>query len=143
MGKITGKGHRGRSISVSGKSFNAAEMQRQGKALSEAFEAESAIIQTALERGILASAIFVEGEAKQLSPKDTGLLRTSISHNLQVEGSIVSGYVGTNTEYGVFQELGTSRMSAANDGKGFLRPAAYENKNNILKIVKRELKKEL
>jgi HK97 gp10 family phage protein len=49
----------------------------------------------------------------------TGRLRGSITHELGHEGEELVGIVGTNVEYGPFQEFGTSRMPP----HPFLRPA--------------------
>jgi hypothetical protein len=42
-------------------------------------------------------------------------------------------------EYAPYQELGTSRMKAANSGRGFLRPAVEDNMAKIQSIFKEEL----
>jgi HK97 gp10 family phage protein len=65
------------------------------------------------------SAIKVEAAAKRLAPVDTGRLRSSISHQLTVDGQGLVAYVGTNVDYAIFQELGTRFMPA----QPFLRPA--------------------
>lgn len=69
-------------------------------------------------KDILRRTAKVEAAAKQNCPVDTGRLRSSISHELALDGGIV-GRVGTNVFYAPFVELGTSRMSA----QPFLRPA--------------------
>jgi HK97 gp10 family phage protein len=60
----------------------------------------------------------VEGAAKGLAPVDTGRLRSSITHEVEVQGAEVVGRIGTNVEYAIFQEFGTSRMPA----HPYLRP---------------------
>lgn len=62
------------------------------------------------------SGIVVSNAAKQFSPIDTGRLRASLTH--YKEGNTV--YIGTNVFYGVYQELGTRRMSP----NPYLRPGA-------------------
>jgi len=51
----------------------------------------------------------IEAGAKQLSPVDTGLLRSSIQSKMDGD---LTGIVFTNTEYAVYVEFGTRRMSA-------------------------------
>lgn len=60
-----------------------------------------------------------EGASKQLCPVDTGRLRASITHEVETRGTEeVVGRIGTNVEYAVYQELGTSRHPA----HPYLRP---------------------
>lgn len=53
------------------------------------------------------STIMVEGDARILAPVDTGLLRRSITHEVQRTGEGVVGKVGTNVPYGRYVEEGT------------------------------------
>lgn len=73
-------------------------------------------------RDLLRRAIKVEASAKRICPVDTGRLRSSITHALTRDTQGLAADVGTNVEYAVFVELGTSRMPA----KPFLRPALVE-----------------
>lgn len=70
-------------------------------------------------KDLLRRAISVEGAAKRLCPVDTGRLRSSVTHALEQDSQGISAVVGTNVEYAVFVELGTSRSPA----QPFLRPA--------------------
>lgn len=54
-------------------------------------------IEEAISKALEASALVVEGDAKNLAPVDTGNLRNSITH--EVEGK--EARVGTNVEYAV------------------------------------------
>ncbi len=72
--------------------------------------------------------VLIEGQAKELCPVDTGFLKGSITHDVNAEGDAVR--IGTNVEYGIYQELGTVKMAA----QPYLRPALYNSKANILKI---------
>jgi HK97 gp10 family phage protein len=65
------------------------------------------------------SAVKVEATAKRLCPVDTGRLRSSINHQLAHDGQGLLALVGTNVEYAIFVELGTSRTRP----QPFLRPA--------------------
>lgn len=55
-----------------------------------------------------------EGYAKDLCPVDTGNLRNSISH--RVDEADPAAYIGTNSEYGGYVELGTGRHSSIGGG---------------------------
>lgn len=79
----------------------------------------------------------VENSAAGYAPVDTGNLRNSITHEVDDGSHIVA--IGTNVEYAPYQELGTSRMKAANGGRGFLRPAVEDNMEKIQTIFKEEL----
>lgn len=93
------------------------------------------------------------GYASGLSPVDTGRLAGSITWATQMangggppgdstpqgipeEGTV---YVGTNVEYAEYQEFGTSRMSAANGGRGYIGPAIQEHLDEYKKILEQEL----
>lgn len=76
--------------------------------------------------------MFVESEAQENAPVDTGNLRNSITH--EVEGRFA--VIGTPVEYGPHVELGTSRSKA----QPYLRPAIEENRDTIKKIITDELK---
>lgn len=78
----------------------------------------------------LASA-FVQGEAKRRAPKDTGRLYKSITKEVRREGKESVGIIGTNVEYAIFQEYGTSKMSA----QPYLRPSILENKKQIISFL--------
>lgn len=67
------------------------------------------------------TAIRVENGAKRLCPVDTGRLRSSITHGLFREEGELTAHVGTDVEYAVHVELGTSRAVA----QPYLRPALY------------------
>ena len=71
------------------------------------------------EKILEAIGITAEAYAKMLTPVDTGRLRSSITHT--VKGDEV--YIGTNVEYGIWQELGTGIF--ASDGTGRKTPWSY------------------
>lgn len=68
-----------------------------------------------------------EGYASILCPVDTGRLRASITH-------IVDDYsmtVGTDVEYGVYVELGTSKR----DGRPFIGPSIADHLDEYKNIL--------
>lgn len=97
--------------------------------------------------------LVAEGYAKKLCPVDTGNLRNSITHTVD-EGEN-SAYIGTNTEYAAYVELGTGVYAdggrptpwAYQDAKGnwhwtrgnraqpFLKPAAADHTREYQDII--------
>lgn len=65
------------------------------------------------------TAIKCETTAKRMCAVDTGRLRASIKGTIVDEGGEIVGYVGSDVEYAIYQEMGTERMAA----QPFLRPA--------------------
>lgn len=106
-------------------------------------ENNAAQFEPAMTRAIAAAleeiGLVAEGYAKRLCPVDTGRLRASITHALNVGSKSVS--IGTNVEYGPFIELGTRKRKAANGGRGFLRPAATDHVDDYRRIAKKHLDK--
>ena len=90
-------------------------------------------VEEAINKALEASALLVEGEAKNLAPVDTGNLRNSIAYEIEKK----EARVGTNVGYAPFVCLGTSKMAA----QPFLNPALEQNKGNIQKIFADALKK--
>lgn len=90
-------------------------------------------ITEAEKRALTAIGLFVEGEAKLRCPVDTGNLRGSLDH--KVDESKIGVIVGTNVEYAVFVEKGTSRQKE----QPYLTPAVEENKDKIKRITEQYL----
>ena len=74
-----------------------------------------------------------EDRAKVYAPVDTGRLRNSIKHHLQGNDTVVTG---TNVEYAIYQEFGTSKQS----GTPFLRPAGENHLAEYKSIIEQALK---
>lgn len=87
----------------------------------------------AIARALEAIGIQAEGDVASLAPVDTGRLRDSITHETHAEEESV--YVGTNVEYGKYQEYGTSRMRA----HPFLKPGIMNNLETYKSIAKQFL----
>ena len=83
----------------------------------------------------------VENSAAGYAPVDTGNLRNSITH--EVDDGEHCVYIGSNISYAPYQELGWyskgKHHSAANGGRGYLRPAVEDNMEKIQTIFKEEL----
>jgi HK97 gp10 family phage protein len=86
-------------------------------------------IDAALHRALETCGLVAEGYAKKLCPVDTGNLRNSITHVTEGDSAV---YVGTNTEYAAYVELGTSRTRA----QPYLRPAVERNSSTYKQIIK-------
>ena len=63
-------------------------------------------LEAAIARALEECGLVAEGYAKKAVPVDTGRLRNDISH--KVSGN--SAYIGTNTEYAAYVELGTGKF---------------------------------
>lgn len=106
-------------------------------------------------RALKAVGEFVEGAVQGLAPNDLGNLSASYTH--EVDGHAV--HIGTNVEYGIYQEFGTGIYAENGNGrKGgwryqdpktgewietygnepqpHLRPAGEDNKSEIKGIFK-------
>lgn len=100
-----------------------------------------------------------EGYAKELVPVDTGNLRNSISH--QVDEGDPAAYVGTNSEYGAYVELGTGiyaesggrptpwvyqdangnwHWTQGNRAQPYLKPAVADHAQTYRNIIEDEMK---
>lgn len=90
-------------------------LEINGAALQELFVSPNGDVAKDLQR----RALQVERSAKGLCPVDTGRLRSSITNELTEDGEGLVAIVGTDVEYGIYVELGTSRMAA----QPFLLPA--------------------
>lgn len=77
--------------------------------------------------------LLAENYAVKKCPVDTGNLRGSITHKVDADGNAV--YIGTNVEYALYVELGTSRQKA----QPFLRPAASEHGAQYRQVLKKAL----
>lgn len=116
--------------------------------------------QEAIIKALETCGLIAEGYAKLLCPVDTGNLRNSITHQVDVDEGAV--YIGTNVEYAAYVELGTgienveggtlkkSWVYMGEDGewyigkpqkpRPFLKPAVADHLNEWQGILKEELK---
>lgn len=112
----------------------------------------------AVYRALERCGLQAEGYAKDLCPVDTGNLRNSITHTVDVDEKAV--YIGTPVEYGVYIELGTGIHNSGGrktpwvyqDEKGewhttrgaqalpFLKPAVIDHSQTYKNIFDDELR---
>lgn len=117
-----------------------------------------AAFQEAAVRALEKCGLTAEGYAKKLAPVDTGNLRNSISHAVDEQG--YKAYVGTNTEYAPYVELGTGKYAdggrptpwvyqddegnwhwtAGNPAQPFLAPAVKDHAQTYRNIIEDEMK---
>lgn len=131
--------------------LNADKLIEQLKQLSEA----------SLKKALTDSCLLVQNEAKTICPVDSGRLRSSISYEVDND----NGFIGTNTEYAPWIEMGTGLFSSTGDGRQdpwsyqdasgqwhhtsgmkpqpFLKPALTNNANRIVDIFKEAIKEEI
>lgn len=117
--------------------------------------------QDAVVRALERCGAQAEGYAKDLAPVDTGKLRNSISH--KVDSAEPAAYIGTNSEYAPYVELGTGKYAEGGEGrptpwvyqdaKGdwhwtegnpaqpFLKPAVSDHAKTYHNILEDELKR--
>lgn len=102
-------------------------------------------INNQLEGIIKKAAKIILDDMKKRVPVDTRQLKESLDiKKLEVLKNgirIGIGPVGEDVYYWFFVEYGTANMAAANQGKGFMRPAFDNNKDAVKKEIGKELKK--
>ena len=86
-------------------------------------------------RALMKCGAIVENYAKQDAPVDTGRLRNSIQHEME-DGDTVD--IGTDVEYAIFQELGTSRGITE---KRFLTNGVRNHISEYKTIIEEEFRK--
>lgn len=114
-------------------------------------------MEAAAIRALEKCGLTAEDYAKKLCPVDTGNLRNSISH--KVDGGEPAAYVGTNSEYGAFVELGTGKhyqggrqepwvyqdtkgqwhLTHGQRAKPYLKPAVADHKEKYKQIIEGEM----
>lgn len=99
--------------------WDASELRTLGASLEKSSAQTGRLVQTVVRK----TARDITADAKRLAPVDTGNLRGSIGHSdLRTVGTTGNAEVeiGPTANYGVFLELGTSRMAP----QPFMGPAA-------------------
>lgn len=115
-------------------------------------------IQAACARALEECGLTAEGYAKNLCPVDTGNLRNSITH--QVDISELLCRIGSNSEYAVYVELGTGiyypggrqtprvyqdahgnrHLTNGQRAQPYLKPAVADHVQQYKGIIERELR---
>lgn len=85
-------------------------------------------------RALMRCGAQVENYAKQDAPVDTGRLRNSIQHEMEDDSTVD---IGTDVEYAVFQELGTSRVKE----KRFLTNGVRDHISEYKQIIEEEFRR--
>lgn len=94
-----------------------------------------------LRKGLRAAANVVRDEARRRAPVRTGNLRRNIATSVSVRRGQGSATVGPKPKayYGMFVELGTSKMAA----RPFLRPALDSKKDEVRQIFVARVEEEI
>ena len=115
-------------------------------------------MRNALLRALEKVGMTAEKYAKRLCPVDTGNLRNSITHRVDPEEP--AAYIGSDTEYAAYVELGTGKYypggrptpwtyqdakgnwhwTAGNKAQPYLKPAAADHAAQYRQIVEEELR---
>ena len=95
------------------------------------------VTRSALERGVGRAGENVVSHAKRFVRTDTHELQRSINSNTESTTNGATAKIGTNVEHGIYNEFGTSKMSA----QPFLQPALQSNKKHARKIIMTEIAK--
>ena len=93
-------------------------------ALAADLDAAGDEVEKRARRVVTRTAFSVQGMAQGLAPVDTGFLRSSISIDLRV----LEAEIGPTANYGLYVEMGTSRMSP----QPFMYPAAEAHEDEFL-----------
>lgn len=114
------------------------------------------------ENALKKACMLVERTAKQKAPKGNGELRRSITSRIDKDGNELKGVVFTPLEYAPYVEYGTGLFAEEQgrqdvpwhykDDEGnwhstsgmpphpYLRPALYENREEILRLLREGIK---
>ena len=125
-----------------------ADIAEQVAALQAKFRARAEKLDSDTKKAVNACALKVERDIKaSMTPNgpsapgeapavDTGRLRASIAHRVEMESGEAVAFVGTNVEYAPYLEFGTTRMQP----RPFMVPAIERNrewiKNKLAVVVK-------
>ena len=113
---------------------------------------------SAVEKALEECGLVAEGYAKKLASVDTGNLRNKITHKVVPKELAV--YVGTNVEYGSYQEFGTGiytdggrdtpwvyqdekgnwHWTRGNKAQPFLKPSVADHQKQYSQITEQELR---
>ena len=85
------------------------------------------------EQKIEKACLMVEKSAKEICPVETGRARSSITYEIMRSKNEIIGRVGSNVDYFIFFEYGTSKQSA----QPTLRPALRKNIPKIKQLFKK------
>lgn len=95
-----------------------------------------------IAKGVAEAGELVKGEAKHLAPVSTEKTRPGGPHG-ELRDSITSvasgntALIGTNKEYGIYQEFGTYKMAA----QPYLVPALKNKENEVRETIKNAVMK--
>lgn len=86
-----------------------------------------------------AAGITVSGRARELTPVDTGRLRSSITWQRVTDNEV---HIGTNVEYAIYVHENINAQHRVGQAK-FLERAAADSQDEVRALVRRALRKGL
>jgi hypothetical protein len=91
--------------------------------------------------GLMAAGIFIENEAKEITPHDKGVLVSSAYHHVDRVGNDWALRVGYTAKYAphVHEMPNSVNWSKPDTGNKFLFKAVFNNEANILRIIKNRI----
>lgn len=124
------------------------EIEIRGDQLAKALRERVPRLQGGVAQSVGRACQLVTRSAKQRAPKDTGLLRRSITFRVVRDGEDIVGQVGTNVHYAIHVEYG-HRTANKNDpgairyvpGTYFLTNALRENRGKVRAMLMEGMQK--
>ena len=119
-------------------------------------------VKSEIEKSVEKGAMKIANDAKARCPVDTGTLRNSIQTEVDWEGDICMGIIGTNVPYSVYCEFGTGIYAENGQGRQtpwvykdsrgwhttqgqhpqpFMYPALYANKDRVLSEIAEDIRR--
>lgn len=80
-------------------------------------EAFAAALEESTVAAVTDACEVIEADAKARCPRDTGNLRSSITGDVQMDGDLTRGVVGTNVDYAPYVHEGTGMFSRTGQGR--------------------------
>lgn len=105
----------------------------------KAFAAFPEIVGPHLRNASMKSAFVIEGNAKKLSPVDTGRMRASIATSLGIKDKGITSIVQTNVKYAIYVHEGTKYQKA----QPFMKRGADQSRSKIGDIYESEINQAL
>ena len=90
-----------------------------------------------IDKALSAAGMYVEGEAKKLCPVKYNYMRNHITHYKSPDQPQTE-IIAVNTDYAIYQEFGDYKHKIG--FSPFLRPALWNNKPQIMAILKARMR---
>jgi HK97 gp10 family phage protein len=94
-------------------------------------------LKNANEAGMLAALLLAEASGKALAPVDGGQLRDTLDHEIETNGTEVTGKMGSPLDYAIYPEFGTGEF--AENGAGRKGGWSYQDEEGNWRHTKGQL----